>query len=61
MSEIFKTNLLSILKSDTRLLDKDGELMGNKIQDLADKTDEKLIELLLNNDITRDKFFLKVK
>ncbi len=61
MSEIFKTNLLSILKSDARLLDKDGELMNNKIQDLADKTDEKLIELLLNNDITRDKFFLKVK
>lgn len=61
MSEIFKTNLLSILKSDTRLLDKDCELMGNKIKDLADKSDEKLIELLLNNDITRDKFFLKVK
>ena len=60
MSEIFKTSLLSILKSDKRLLDKDGELMGNKIQDLVDKTDEKLIELLFNNDSTREKFFIKV-
>jgi adenine-specific DNA-methyltransferase len=61
MNTNFKETLISLLKSDERLLDKDSELMGNKIQDLADKTDEKLIELLLNNDITRDKFFLKVK
>lgn len=61
MSTNFKETLISLLKSDERLLDKDSELMGNKIQDLADKTDEKLIELLLNNDNTRDKFFFKVK
>jgi len=57
----FKDVLLELLKTDNRLLDSEGELMGNKIQDLADKTDEKLIELLLDNSETREKFFLKIK
>jgi len=57
----FKDVLLELLKTDNRLLDSEGELMGNKIQDLADKTDEKLIELLLDNSETRLKFFLKIK
>ena len=57
----FKDLLLQLLKTDSRLLDPEGELMGNKIQDLADKTDEKLIELLLDNAETREKFFLKIK
>ena len=57
----FKDLLLQLLKTDTRLLDSESELMGNKIQDLADKTDEKLIELLLDNSETRAKFFLKIK
>jgi adenine-specific DNA-methyltransferase len=57
----FKDLLLELLKTDNRLLDSEGELMGNKIQDLADKTDEKLIELLLDNSETRLKFFLKIK
>lgn len=57
----FKDLLLQLLKTDPRLLDAEGELMGNKIQDLADKTDEKLIELLLDNPGTRAKFFLRIK
>lgn len=57
----FKESLLQLLKTDIRLLDSEGELMGNKIQDLADKTDEKLIELLLNNSETRAKFFIQIK
>ena len=57
----FKDLLLKILKTDSRLLDSEGELMGNKIQDLADKTDEKLIEILLDNPETRAKFFLQIK
>lgn len=57
----FKDLLLKLLKTDSRLLDSEGELMGNKIQDLADKTDEKLIELLLDNPETRAKFFLQIK
>lgn len=57
----FKDTLLKLLKTDTRLLDLDGELMGNKIQDLADKTDEKLIELLFDNSETKAKFFIQIK
>ena len=57
----FKDLLLQLLKADSRLLDSEGELMGNKIQDFADKTDEKLIELLLDHPETRAKFFLKIK
>ena len=57
----FKDLLLQLLKTDSRLLDSESELMGNKIQDFADKTDEKLIELLLDNPETRAKFFLKIK
>lgn len=57
----FKDLLLQLLKTDSRLLDSEGELMGNKIQDLADKTDEKLIELLLENSETRAKFFIQIK
>ena len=57
----FKETLLQLFKTDARLLDAEGELMGNKIQDLADKTDEKLIELLLDNPATRANFFIKIK
>ena len=57
----FKETLLQLLKTDVRLLDAEGELMGNKIQDLADKTNEKLIELLIENAETRAKFFIKIK
>src|ERR1035437_5992283 len=57
----FKTTLESLLKKDIRLIDKDKELNLAMIRELADKTDEKLIELLLNNGETKKKFFLKVK
>ncbi|MFV8358304.1 DNA methyltransferase, partial [Flavobacterium sp. XS1P32] len=61
MNTTFKDNLISLLKTDSRLLDNEGELMINKIHDLADKTDEKLIELLIDNEETRKKFFIKIK
>jgi adenine-specific DNA-methyltransferase len=61
MDANFKEILISLLKTDERLLDAEGELMGNKLQHLVDKTDEKIIELLISNDNTRDKFFIKIK
>ncbi|WP_337968662.1 DNA methyltransferase [uncultured Flavobacterium sp.] len=61
MNTNFKDNLISLLKTDERLLDNEGELMINKIHDLADKIDEKLIELLLDNEHTRLNFFIKIK
>lgn len=61
MDSVFKKKLISILRSDSRLLDKEGELMGNKVKDLADKTDVLLIEALLSNTETKEMFFLRVK
>lgn len=59
--------LESVLKSESnhtltsKLIDNQGDLMLNKIHDLADKTDENLIGLLLENQELREKFFFKIK
>ncbi|MBI5892702.1 MAG: hypothetical protein HZB79_03445 [Deltaproteobacteria bacterium] len=57
----FKSSLETLLKKDSRLVDKDKELNLAMIRELADKTDEKLIELLLSNEEATKKFFLTVK
>jgi adenine-specific DNA-methyltransferase len=59
--KIFKDTLEALLKKDKRLVDEHKELNLGMIRELADKTDEKLIELLLSNDETAKKFFIKVK
>lgn len=60
-----KNNLLNIvtetLKQDDRFVSEDGILLKNIIREQANKLDEKLISLLLDNDITREKFFIKIK
>lgn len=61
MNKTFKLHLENLLKKDERLVDEQGELMGNKIKDLADKLDETFIETLLNDDESRKHFFLKIK
>ncbi len=61
MNKTFKQHLENLLKKDERLVDEQGELMGNKIKDLADKLDETFIETLLNDDESRKHFFLKIK
>ena len=61
MPTSFKQHLESILLQDSRFVDEQGELQGNVIKDCVNKLDEKLIEMLLNDKRTRDKFFLKVK
>jgi len=61
MTENFKSVLENILKKDERLVDGNGELNGNLIHEYASSLDEGLIELLLNEEATREKFFLKVK
>jgi len=61
MTENFKSVLENILKQDKRLVDDSGELNGNLIHEYASSLDEGLIDLLLNEESTREKFFLKVK
>lgn len=57
----FKDALETLLKKDKRLVDESQELNLARVRDLADKSDGKLIELLLSNDEAKNKFFLKVK
>jgi adenine-specific DNA-methyltransferase len=62
MTNTFKNNLYKLLKKDSRLWDEETkELNETLLKDLIDKLDEKLIELLLSNKETREKFFIKVK
>ncbi len=61
MNEIkFKEKLIEILKSDDRLFNKDGELRQNLTKDFVDSYDTNFISILLNNEITKEKFFVKV-
>lgn len=55
-----KDTLLDLLKKDSRLTDEQGELRENLLREFADKYDPKLIELLMSNETTRQKFFVSV-
>lgn len=62
MKTNFKTKLYDLLKKDSRLWDEEKkELNETLLKDLIDKLDEKLIELLLSDEETNKKFFVKVK
>lgn len=62
MKNTFKDNLYKLLKKDSRLWDeKTKEFNETLLKDLIDKLDKKLIELLLSNKETKEKFFIKVK
>lgn len=50
-----------VLKQDERLVAANGTLMKNKIFELASGLDEDFLQLLLDNDITKDMFFKNVK
>jgi len=62
MKTNFKIKLYDLLKKDSRLWDEEKkELNETLLKDLIDKLDEKLIELLLSDKETKEKFFIKVK
>jgi adenine-specific DNA-methyltransferase len=61
MDIAFKDHLEKLLLKDTRLVDDQGELKGNVVKKFANELDETLIGSLLEDDRTRDHFFLKVK
>ena len=61
MAQTYKEHLQSLLLKDDRVKDEQGELKGNVVKELANKLDEKLIETLLQDDKSREKFFLKIK
>jgi adenine-specific DNA-methyltransferase len=55
-----KETLLQLLKKDERLFDDQGELKENLLRELIDNYDPQLLELLLNNETIRQKFFVTV-
>jgi len=53
-------NLKDLLKKDERFVS-DGELLKNRIIEIALKDDEKLLELVLSNKRLKDHFFTEIK
>ena len=53
--------VLEVLKTDTRLVSEDGELLKNKTQELVYTLDPSLIGLLLRNPLTKERFFLDIE
>lgn len=61
MAQAFKDHLEKLLLKDSRLVDEQGELKGNVVKKFANELDETLIGYLLEDERTREHFFLKVK
>jgi adenine-specific DNA-methyltransferase len=61
MDQAFKDHLEKLLLKDTRLVDDQGELKGNVVKKFANELDETIIGYLLEDEKTRNHFFLKVK
>ncbi|WP_394992521.1 DNA methyltransferase [Emticicia sp.] len=57
----FKEILTNLLKTDARLIDEQGELLINIVHEFANNLDSQLIELLIDEAQTREKFFLQIK
>jgi len=61
MQQNFKDYLTKLLLTDDRLKDQQGELKGNLVKEFINTLDEKLITLLLEDEQTSEKFFMKIK
>lgn len=57
----FLEKLEGLLKKDERFLSEDKSLLKNKVQELAYKNDEQLLDLLLSDDDIKNHFFINVK
>jgi len=52
--------IYDVLKQDERLISTEGDLLKNKIYELAMKMDKDLLKVLTNNDLTKEMFFVDV-
>lgn len=57
----FNDKLQTLLKTDSRFVDQEWDLLRNEVIDKAFKIDEKLIELLIGDDEIKSKFFCEIK
>ncbi|MBA7566192.1 hypothetical protein ES708_07880 [subsurface metagenome] len=61
MEASFQNKLIEILKTDSRFIDQDGELVKAAIIDRAWKTDRDLVKLLLSDASIKQKFFEEIE
>ena len=57
----FNTKLTALLKTDTRFVDDEGELLLAAVQDRAWRVDRDLVKLLLSDKETKAKFFEEIE
>lgn len=60
MAESFFETVQKVLMQDSRFFAEDGSLLRNAVYEAAMQSDEDLISLLLDNPITRSRFFKRV-
>ncbi len=60
MSDFFK-KVVEVLKQDDRFFSADGELLRNAVYESAMQMDSKLIKVLFENEVTRERFFADVE
>lgn len=53
--------VIEVLRKDERFISQEWDLLKNTIREQAEKLDENLIGLLLDNEKTREVFFIKIK
>jgi len=61
METSFQNKLIGILKTDSRFIDQDGELVKAAIIDRAWKIDRGLVKLLLSDVSIKQKFFDEIE
>ncbi|VEN74751.1 putative type III restriction-modification system HindVIP enzyme mod [Candidatus Desulfarcum epimagneticum] len=61
MSKKFNEKLIELLKTDSRFVDDEGELLKAAVTDGAWKIDRELVKLLLGNPEIKDKFFDEIE
>lgn len=61
MRDNFYSELVEILKQDSECVSDDGSLLKNKICEKANRLDEDFINLLLSNEVVKNRLFKKVK
>ncbi|MDP2918452.1 MAG: site-specific DNA-methyltransferase [bacterium] len=60
MPKSFYAKLENILKTDSRFVDQEGDLLKSNVMDAAYKADKKLVLLLLSQSECKSKFFSKI-
>ena len=61
MNTSFNENLTELLKTDSRFVDDEGELIKAAVIDQAWKIDRELVKLLLSDSTIKEKFFDEIE